>query len=46
MNEIKRRKMYIYIKSILNEIRKISSNVTEGLKKEKKGERVKAAGEG
>lgn len=46
MNEIKRRKMYIYIKSILNQIRKISSNVTEGLKKEKKGERVKAAAEG
>lgn len=38
--------MYIYIKSILNQIRKISSNVTEGLKKEKKGERVKAAAEG
>lgn len=46
MNEIKKRKMYIYIKSILNQIRKISSNVTEGLKKEKKGERVKAAAEG
>lgn len=38
MNEIKRRKMYIYIKSILNQIRKISSiEYHGGFKKREKG---------